>query len=170
MNKNAKIVLGIGIIVGFVILVGLLIFSYTIVLEGGSPNPVSSFIMTHHVEFMVLSSFLGLVVGAAVYYLLREEMVEKTKAASGSAGLLLRFLSEDERELVLHMAEKEGMTTQAEISKLPGMTRLKAHRIVERMEKKGLIFVEKYGKINMLRLANELKESLTASDKNQKSS
>jgi uncharacterized membrane protein len=124
--------------------------------------------MTHHVEFMVLSSFLGIAVGAAVYYLLREEMVEKTKAASGSAHLLLRFLSDDERELVMHMADREGMTTQAEISKLPGMTRLKAHRLVEKMEKKGLIFVEKYGKVNMLRLASELRESLI-SDRPQKS-
>jgi uncharacterized membrane protein len=164
-------VLGIGIIVGFVMLVGLLIFSYTLVMEGGQTNPVSAFIMAHHVEFMVISSFLGLAVGAAVYYLLREEMVEKTKAANGNANLLLRFLSEDERELILFMSEREGLTTQAELSKLPGMTRLKAHRLVERMEKKGLVFVEKYGKVNMLRLANELKESLGAgADNTQKSS
>ncbi len=160
MDRNTKIIFGFGLIIGFAILVVMLTFSYASVLQGGDPNPLTMLIMEHHIEFMIITSLLGIVVGAGVYYLLKEEVAQKVVLAEGSANLLLKFLSEDEREIIQMMAEREGMTTQAEISKLPGMTRLKAHRIVEKMEKKGLIFVEKYGKVNMLRLANELKEVL----------
>lgn len=160
MNKNSKILLGIGIIIGFATLVAVLTFSYTTVIQGGQLNPVSSFIMEHHIEFMLVTSLLGIVVGAGVYYLLKEEVAQKTTAVANSATLLMRFLSQEEREIIQLISEKEGMTTQAEISKLPGMTRLKAHRLVGKMEKKGLIFVEKYGKVNMLRLVGDLKDAL----------
>jgi uncharacterized membrane protein len=160
MDKNLKILLGIGIIIGFAMLVSVLVFSYTTVMQGGQLNPISSFIMSHHVEFMIVSSFLGIVVGAGVYYLLKEEVAQKSAAVDTSVNLLMKFLSEDEREILVLLSEKEGMTTQAEISKLPGMTRLKAHRLVDKMEKKGLIFVEKYGKVNMIRLVDELKIAL----------
>jgi len=160
MNKNAKIVLGIAIIIGFVVLVGVLTFSYTTVMQGGQLNSISALIMEHHVEFMLLTSFLGILVGAGVYYLLKEEVAQKETDAVNSTMLLLKFLSEEEREIIILLSEKDGMTTQAEISKLPGMTRLKAHRLVDKMEKKGLIFVEKYGKVNMIRLVDELKIAL----------
>ncbi|MFA6530397.1 MAG: hypothetical protein WCT31_01610 [Candidatus Micrarchaeia archaeon] len=165
MDKNAKIVLGIGIIVGFVVLVALLVLSYITVSDGMNPNPISSFIMGHHVEFMIVTSFLGILVGAGVYYLLKEEVAQKEIAVCNSAMLVMKFLSKEEREIIELISEKEGMTTQAEISKLPGMTRLKAHRIVGKMEKKGLVFVEKYGKVNMVRLVNELKDALATGKK-----
>lgn len=164
MDKNKKIVLGIGIIAGFAVLVALLVFSYITVGEGMNPNPISGLIISHHVEFMVATSFLGIVVGAGVYYLLKEEVAQKEIVANSSAQLVMKFLSKEEREIIGLISEKEGMTTQAEISKLPGMTRLKAHRIVEKMEKKGLVFVEKYGKVNMVRLVNELKDAMAAGE------
>lgn len=56
------------------------------------------------------------------------------------------------------MIDKEGMATQSEIARIPGMSRLKAHRIVKKLEDRGIVHVEKYGKINMIRMVEELKE------------
>jgi uncharacterized membrane protein len=70
----------------------------------------------------------------------------------------MKFLGDDEREIVDLLLRKEGMTTQSEIAKLPGMSRLKAHRIVKKLEDRGIVHVEKYGKINMIRIVDELKK------------
>jgi uncharacterized membrane protein len=37
------------------------------------------------------------------------------------------------------------------------MTRLKAHRVVKKLEERKIIHIEKHGKINMVRVVDELK-------------
>jgi uncharacterized membrane protein len=70
----------------------------------------------------------------------------------------MKFLSNEEREVLRLLLERGGMTTQSEIAKLPGMSRLKAHRIVRRLSDRSIIYAEKHGKINMIRIVDELKE------------
>ena len=92
-----------------------------------------------------------------VYSILNATLEKQKKIVQTNMDIIMKFLSPDEREIVRLMGEKEGMTTQSEMAKLPGMTRLKAHRVVKKLEDRGIVHVEKYGKINVVRLVDELK-------------
>ena len=95
--------------------------------------------------------------GLVVYSILNATIEKQEKAAKTNMGIILRFLGEDERNILDLLTSKGGITTQSEISRLPGMSRLKAHRVVRKLEDRGIVHVEKNGKINMIRLVDELK-------------
>ncbi|MEM4257013.1 MAG: winged helix-turn-helix transcriptional regulator, partial [Candidatus Diapherotrites archaeon] len=79
--------------------------------------------------------------------------------AKANLNTLLKFLDKNDKEIIKLLIEKGGMTTQTEIAKINNMGRLRAHRIVRKLEEKGIIHIEKYGKINMVRLTEELKQN-----------
>lgn len=89
-----------------------------------------------------------------------ERVEVKAKEAAGNARLLLTFLSPEERAAVELLVSSEGHTTQGQVSHQEGMTRLKAHRTVIKLEKKKIIRVEKLGKTNQLWLATSIYDAL----------
>ncbi len=99
----------------------------------------------------------GVSSGLVVYSILNATIEKQEKAAKTNMGIIMKFLGEDERNILDLLSSKGGMTTQSEISRLPGMSRLKAHRVVRKLEDRGIVHVEKNGKINMIRLVDELK-------------
>jgi uncharacterized membrane protein len=115
--------------------------------------------MEFHIHFMVVMGLFGVLSGLIVYSLLNAAIERQKQAVKTNMGIIMKFLSPEDREVVRLLLEKEGMTTQSEIAKLPGMSRLKAHRIVKKLEDRGIVHVEKYGKINMIRVVDELKEA-----------
>lgn len=106
---------------------------------------------------MVLMGVFGVSSGLVVYSILNATIEKQEKAAKTNMGIIMKFLGEDERNILDLLSSKGGMTTQSEISRLPGMSRLKAHRVVRKLEDRGIVHVEKNGKINMIRLVDELK-------------
>ncbi|MDD5340419.1 MAG: hypothetical protein PHV13_04170 [Candidatus ainarchaeum sp.] len=157
MDIRKKIVLGLVIVSIFIFLVTALVFVFTAYSDGQPvPGPLRPFI-EFHVQFMVLMGFFGLGSGLVVYSILNATLEKQKKVVKTNIGILMKFLSQDEREVMQLMGDKEGMTTQSEMARLPGMTRLKAHRIVKKLETRGIVHVEKYGKINVVRLVEELR-------------
>ena len=75
--------------------------------------------------------------------------------------LILRFLSYGERKAIEKLIEKKGAVLQAELSKIEGMNKLKAHRAVQELLKKGLVRKEKVGKTFKIYLVDDVKEFLT---------
>jgi uncharacterized membrane protein len=74
--------------------------------------------------------------------------------------LILRFLSYGERKVIEKLIEKRGVILQAELSRIEGMNKLKAHRAVQELLKKGLVRKEKIGKTFKIYLNEDVKEFL----------
>ena len=63
-----------------------------------------------------------------------------------------------ERKVVERLIEKKGDVLQSEISKMEGMNKLKTHRAVIDLERKGIIKRESYGKTHHITLSKDVKE------------
>jgi len=157
MDIRRQITLGIVIVSVFIFLVTVLVFVFALYSEGQVvPGFLQPFIQ-YHIQFMVLMGVFGVSSGLVVYSILNATIEKQEKAAKTNIGIIMKFLGEDERNILDLLSSKGGMTTQSEISRLPGMSRLKAHRAVRKLEDRGIVHVEKNGKINMIRLVDELK-------------
>jgi uncharacterized membrane protein len=112
-------------------------------------------------------SFVGLAVGAMVYYIMSdrtekiEKKIKKTKqAAKHNTKIILKFLTTHERKVVEKLLENNGKMRQYELSYLPELGKLRTHRILVNLERKGVISREKFGKVNKVSLNKELYEVL----------
>jgi hypothetical protein len=76
--------------------------------------------------------------------------------------IVLRVLSEDEREIVRRLREADGMLLQKDLVKTGVFTPAKITRILDRLEYKGLVTRERHGMTNRLRLADSWKRPLEA--------
>ena len=152
--------MAIALLCGFALLVLAMLMSYIYVTNGLNAPPFMVALFQYHFELMIVVSVLGIVVGAAMYFLMHEQVAEKTREAKGNAKLLLTFLSAEERAVVELLLKSEGHTTQAQASKLEDMTRLKAHRTVLRLADKKIVRIEKLGKTNQLWLAGSIYDAL----------
>jgi len=74
--------------------------------------------------------------------------------------IILKFLSPNERKVLEKLIEGKGMTLQAEISRMEGMTKLKTHRIVKDLTLKGIVKTETYGKTKRIILSKDIKDVL----------
>lgn len=157
MDIRKRIVLGLLVVSIFIFLVTVLVFVYALYSQGQEiPSLLAPFI-EWHMHFMVLMGVFGIFSGLVVYSIMTATLEKQRQLVKTNLGIIMKFLGDDEREIVDLLMRKEGMTTQSEIAKLPGMSRLKAHRIVKKLEDRGIVHVEKYGKINMVRIVDELK-------------
>ena len=157
MDIRKQIVLGMVVVSIFVFLVAVLVFVYALYSQG---QEVPSFLqpfLDYHMHFMVLMGLFGVGSGLVGYSMMNATLENQKKLVKTNIDIIMKFLSEEDREIVALLLSKEGMTTQSEIAKLPGMSRLKAHRVVKKLEDRGIVHVEKYGKINMVRIVDELK-------------
>jgi uncharacterized membrane protein len=91
-----------------------------------------------------------MIIGASSFYLFSTELAEKDKNLQLNTQLLLSFLNEEERECVKFLIDHNGQAYQYELSKLSGMTRLKAHRLVMRLKDRKIIHVHELGKVNVI--------------------
>ena len=71
---------------------------------------------------------------------------------------VLKFLDYNENRVIKKLIEQNGSTLQSEISRLPNMGKVKAHRVLKDMEMKGIIIIEKYGKTNKISFSDDAKE------------
>jgi uncharacterized membrane protein len=74
------------------------------------------------------------------------------------AKIVLKFLSYNEKKVVNKLIEKKGSTMQSEISRMEGMGKVKTHRAVQDLERKGIISIEKQGNTNRINLTNDIKK------------
>lgn len=71
---------------------------------------------------------------------------------------ILKLLTINEKKVVEKIIENKGSALQSEISRLEGMTKLKTHRAVKELERKGIVKMKQYGKTNTITLTQEIKD------------
>ena len=157
MDSRQQVVLALVIVSVFIFLVSVLVFVYALASEGSA---VPSFLvpfLQYHIHFMVVMGVFGVLSGLIVYRITSTTIAKQQKLVKANVNLIMKFLGQDDKDVINLVLSKGGVTTQSEISKMPNMTRLRAHRVVKKLEDRGLVHVEKHGKINMVRLVDELK-------------
>jgi hypothetical protein len=157
MDIRKKILLGWLIVSTFIFLVAVLVFVFALYSQGQEIPSILEPFIEWHMHFMVLMGLFGVLSGLMVFSIMSSTIEEQKQVVRTNTDIIMKFLTEEDREIVRLLLSKQGMTTQSEIAKLPGMSRLKAHRIVKKLEDRGIVHVEKYGKINMIRIVDELK-------------
>ncbi len=157
MDVRKKIGLALLVVSIFIFLVTVLVFVYVLSSKGEQVPPLFRPFLEYHIHFMVVMGFFGVASGLTLYKILDATLEKQKSLAKSNTEIIMRFLSPEDREVLGLLTAKDGMTTQSEIAKLPGMSRLKAHRLVKKLEGRGIIHIEKYGKVNMVRLTEELK-------------
>ncbi|MBI3588573.1 hypothetical protein HY095_05235 [Candidatus Micrarchaeota archaeon] len=159
MRPNKRVVLAVFLLSGFILLIAVMLFSFELT-QRGQFSGFHSFLVTYHLEIMVVISAIGVAVGAGVFYLMSERVEKTEKESKITATLLLSLLSVEERRAVEFLAKSGGNALQSEVSRLEGMNRLKAHRTVGRLVSKEIVAITKVGKTNRLQLSPAILDAL----------
>jgi predicted transcriptional regulator len=77
---------------------------------------------------------------------------------SNNNSVIFKLLNSNERKVIQKLIEKNGEMLQSEITQMQGMTKLKAHRAVKEMQKKGILNIEHHGKTNKLIIVDDFKD------------
>ena len=73
--------------------------------------------------------------------------------------IFLKFLNFNERKVLEKLIEGKGRELQAKISRMDGMNKLKTHRAVRDLERKGIIKTEIFGKTKLIILTKDIKDA-----------
>jgi len=146
MNDQKKIVLAMLVISIFVLIVALSSFYVQIQIETGN---ICGCVIPIYLFIPLLAS-IGLFIGTMFYYLLSPKF-EKI-----NEDVILNLFDSDERIIVETLIKNHGKATQAKITKSTGLSKVKVHRVLERLENKNVISKIKERKVNIITLNKDL--------------
>ncbi len=147
-----------------VIIIGLALVIYLVTYihqDLTSKNQLIFWMVENHLSIIIgliiLSGSIGYLSSTLIY-----RQVTKTKKESHKLlEMLLLFLNKDEKEIINSLVQNKGMIGQADISRLPGMNRVKAFRSLQKMQEKDLIEITSHGKIRKVSLKGDILNLLT---------
>ncbi|MCK5233263.1 MAG: winged helix-turn-helix transcriptional regulator [Candidatus Aenigmarchaeota archaeon] len=90
----------------------------------------------------------------------KNNSIPKTSIEKVDHNTILRFLNASERKILEKLIENKGTTLQSEISRMPGMNKLKTHRAIKDLERKGILKTESHGKTNLIILDNDIRNTI----------
>ena len=117
--------------------------------------------------FIPLSFLINLLItvalfsGTAVTLFFVKRSEHRKKIVYKDALSTLRFLNNDEREVVKFIINQGSSTTQSKIVKNVGLSRVKVSRILSHLESKQIIIRKEYGNTNQVELSKDLKDLFT---------
>lgn len=115
--------------------------------------------MRNEVTLVIVTlSLFGLFVGSLTYYLITERCEEKLKEIQRDNRIMLSLLEPDERKIIETIIDNEGKSSQSDIVKKTGISRVKVSRILKKLEQKGIIKKSQNGMTNIVELEKEIKE------------
>ncbi|MCR4368606.1 MAG: hypothetical protein NUV67_01740 [archaeon] len=170
MKQNQKILAGIILLAGFL---SLAIFSAPLLgfklsdAETCEVDNLGNVISCPHEQqvrdleaALPLVISIAIVVGAGTYYLMSGKVESTEKSLKKNTDVILKLLNSEEKKLVNLLIENNGKILQAEVTRLPGMTKVKSHRVVQKLIDRGVLEKESVGKTNVLKFTQEIKEGL----------
>ncbi|MDD4050060.1 MAG: hypothetical protein PHX47_03575 [Candidatus ainarchaeum sp.] len=103
-----------------------------------------------------ISAFFGIFVGLLIYYLLSEEINQKEKNINVKSKTILNLLTKDEKKIIEKILDNDGKVRQYELTYIDGLSKIKVHRLILKLEENGIIKKEKIGKVNNLILDKDI--------------
>ncbi len=98
--------------------------------------------------FIPFMASLGLLIGTLTYYLLSPSLGNDLKQRK----LVLALLRDDEAKIMRVLMDSNGESTQARIAKQANLDKLRVHRAVRRLEKRGIVVRERVGRVVVVRI------------------
>ena len=105
-------------------------------------------------------AFFGLAIGATISHIMSSDLEKKEKAIQHTNKVILKLLTGEERSVVNTLVEQGGKVRQYELSHLPNLNKVRTHRVILKLEQKGIVEKQRLGKVNNIVLNNELYEFL----------
>ncbi len=104
--------------------------------------------------------FAGIALGATAFYFFYERKKPETIVIDNKKNVIdiVDVLDETESKVLRKIITEKGRVLQAEISRLEGVGKVKAHRVIERLEKRGIIDIEGAGKTNIVKLSEKYRK------------
>ena len=162
-DKNVKVLAGLIAISLFV----LLVFYIPRFFEGGTPTVcIEEGTCLHEayledvIAYLPLMIIIGFLFGVVASYFYFERKIELPVPSADKEKILLSLLQPSERKIMAKIVEKGGEALQSEISRVEGVGKVKAHRVIERLVRRGVLEKEQMGKTNILRLRKDLKDAM----------
>ena len=152
MNKISKFIIFLLVLGSYIFLNYIDIFSAEYDHSQQSNAQWYAFAIPYHAEIMTVLGLLGFLLGAAVYVGLDAELRKKTQDVTDASEILIKFFEPTQKKIVLFLSEKNGSAYQRELSHIPGLDKLKVHRALKTLLQKGIITIDKHGKINKIHL------------------
>lgn len=160
MEKNKQIFTLLIISLGlFFFVILMLILSFIFVLHGDQATGITLLFVKYHIHFMVLLGILGIGVGVVSYLGFTSQQKNIQASNKFSKEIIYKFLDITEKKIIQHLLEN-GVVTQSTISKLDDIGKVKSFRTLQRLEQKGLITLEAYGKTNRVHLNESVEKAL----------
>jgi uncharacterized membrane protein len=97
-------------------------------------------------------------VGSIIYFLFSMKIEEKDRCLLKNKEILNSILDKDEKKVLEKLATNKGEIEQIKISEM--YDKIKAHRILKKLEEKRIIEIVKKGKTNTIKLNDDLKKEL----------
>lgn len=147
-----------------VIIVFLLIYSIpTFLQENASDVCIVNGNCQHEAQYNELTNLIPLILGAgfilgigAFYFLYKGEQTKEKLNPEA----ILSLLNSDERKIISKLIERKGEVIQTELSRIEGLGKVKVHRLIKKLEKRGAVEIEGYGKTNLIKLKKVIREML----------
>lgn len=161
-NKAITLYKNLGLMLSTAILV--LVIILAIVTHRASQLAPDGFIgwaVQHHTGIMLAMVLLSVSFGFLWSSLFYAEAMKGRRESHDILGIILLFLGKEDRLIINFLLESGGAANQADISRLEGMNRVKAHRALLKMQEKHLIEVEAHGKIRKVRLKDNIRNILS---------
>jgi len=158
-DTNSRILIALILLSLFTAFMFIVIFTYHLGTEGDN-SPIIDALFRYHFYLMTIMGAMGIAVGALSYYLMSKQVERKSGIAKQSTEVLLRFLSPDERKVINKMIDGNGKTLQANLTREMGLSKVKIHRIVNKLKSRDILIITEYGKTNALQLNNDILEAL----------
>lgn len=150
-------------LVFFFVIIGFLILAYGITFlhqNSTSKNPFIFWTVKNHLSLTVVLIFLSAVLGYLPSAITYRHLTKTQKESRTLLGSVLLFLNQEERAIINHLVQQKGLSGQAEISRLPGMNRVKAYRSLKRMQEKNLLEIMPHGKVRKVALKENILQML----------
>ncbi len=135
----------------------------TFMTYAASPGSLSynKFAVGHHAEIMAGLVIVAVVFGFVLSQSFYTEIRKKREESQTILSIVLQFLNHEERAIINLLVKSQGSTSQAEIARLPHMSRVKAHRSLQKMQEKQLIEIVAHGKVRRVHLKDSILELLS---------
>lgn len=157
--ENKKVVLGLAAVTVFILVVYLLPnilvqnISAQCTLDG---NCLHEQQLKEYISLSPLLFALGFLLGAVAFYFFAETRKVERIEVKPDRDAVLRLLDSDERKVVSRIVDEGGRILQSEISHIEGMGKVKAHRVLDRLQQRGVVEIEGHGKTNLVKLSKDL--------------
>jgi uncharacterized membrane protein len=151
-KRELVLILGGISFIALIISLSLLLGNHLEVKTCGCPKMISQ-------NFIWLFTTLAIVfVVSLLYYLFSLKMEQKEKCLCKNMEILNSILDKDEKNVIDKLSSNNGEIEQSRISEM--YDKIKAHRILKKLEGKRIIEIVKFGKTNTIKLNEELGKEL----------